>query len=186
MGVTEAGTVHPPSDGRWYGDVWVAPAIEGDALATYALIREIIAEDRWLVTYPDEADLTLDAHRRELAGSGANAFHLVARTPDRRVVGFVRVIGGERLRTRHVASVELLVSAAFRRRGIGRMLLGETVATARATGILRKLSVALFVDNAAAIALFRSAGFADEGRRIGQYQERDGRLRGDLLLAKFV
>lgn len=166
-------------------------AIEGadlrDALATLGLHREVLAEDRWLVPHPDEP-LSLETRQRELehAAAAPNAFFLVARAPDRRIAGYIHVLGGEQARTRHVATFEWMVARAYRRRGIGRQLLSEALAVARRTEVLRKLSASVFADNAPALAALRSMGFFDEGRRIGQYQERDGRLRGDLLLAKFV
>lgn len=170
------------------GPVAVEVADVGDALATFALYREILAENRWLVSYPDEPQHTLEERQQELehAATATNAFFLVGRHPDQRIAGYISVIGGTRERTRHVASFELLVAAAFRRQGIGRALLNEALRRARRTGVLRKLTAAVFADNAPGIGLLRSVGFVDEGRRIGQYQERDGRLRGDLLLGKFV
>lgn len=160
----------------------------GDALATLHLYREVLEEDRWLVPHPDEPSISLESRQRELAhaASAANAFFLVARLPDRRVVGYIHVLGGQTARSQHVATVEGLVERQWRRHGIGRALLGEALRVARNTGVLRKVSVAVFADNAPALALLRAMGFVDEGRRIGQYRERDGRLRGDLLLAKFV
>jgi RimJ/RimL family protein N-acetyltransferase len=154
----------------------------GDALATLALHRDVVAEDRWLVPHPDEAPLTLELRQREIELS----VFLVAHGGDGRIIGLVSIVGGRYERSRHLGELQLLVAAPHRRTGIGRALLDEALIRARATGVLRKVSAAVFADNAPAISLLRSMGFVDEGRRIGQYRERDGRLRGDLLLAKFV
>jgi ribosomal protein S18 acetylase RimI-like enzyme len=52
--------------------------------------------------------------------------------------------------------------------------------------MLQKLSLAVFADNSPAIGLYRSLGFIEEGRRIGEYREEDGRLRDDLIMARSV
>lgn len=160
----------------------------GDALATLALHRDVVAEDRWLVPHLDEAPLTLELRQREIELSlvATNAVFLVAHGADGRITGLVSIVGGRYERTRHLGELQLLVAAPHRRSGIGRGLLEEALIRARATGVLRKVSASVFADNSPAISLLRSMGFVDEGRRIGQYRERDGRLRGDLLLAKFV
>jgi ribosomal protein S18 acetylase RimI-like enzyme len=159
-----------------------------DALPTLALQREVVAEDRWFVTGPTELAVTLEDREREIRilGEADNSVFLVARLPDVRVAGFLTVTGGALARGRHVGRLEVLVGAAHRRQGVGRALIGGAIAWAERTGVVRKLSLAVFADNAAAIALYRSFGFVDEGRRIGEYREADGRLRGDLLMARFV
>ena len=51
------------------------------------------------------------------------------------------------------------------------------------SGVLRKLSLAVLADNAAAVALYEACGFRVEGRRVGEYLEADGTARDDLLMA---
>jgi ribosomal protein S18 acetylase RimI-like enzyme len=187
--MSEPAPSRPPAAGpRWPDGLYIEQGDLGDALATVALLREIAAEDRWLVTHPDEAAVTLEQRRRDIehATSADNALFLVARSDGRRILGQLQVVGGAWSRERHVGRVELLVAPSARRRGIGRALLEEGMARAKGGGVLKKLSVAVFADNSPALGLFRSVGFQDEGRRIAQYRERDGRLRGDLLLARFL
>jgi putative acetyltransferase len=83
---------------------------------------------------------------------------------------------------RHVGRLELFVHPSARRRGVGDALVGEAVRRARTDPRLRKLSLAVFADNAAALALYRKHGFLEEGHRIGEYLMEDGTLRDDLLL----
>jgi ribosomal protein S18 acetylase RimI-like enzyme len=166
----------------------VEPARGLDALPTVALHREVLAEGRWFVTRADELALTVEQREEQIAtyAKSENSVFLVARVPDSKVAGFLTVTGGALQRTRHVGRLEMMVGEAHRRQGVGRALMEEAIRWAEATGVLRKLSLAVFADNAGAIALYRSFGFVDEGRRIGEYREEDGRLRGDLLLARFI
>ena len=113
-----------------------------------------------------------------------NCAFLVARRPGHRVVGYLTLNGGALARTRHVARLELMVDAGHRRSGVGRALLGAAIDRARAGGVLRKLSLAVLADNAAAIALYAAHGFVEEGRRRGEYREPDGTLRDDVLMAR--
>jgi ribosomal protein S18 acetylase RimI-like enzyme len=159
-----------------------------DALPTLALHREVLAEDRYFVTRADELTVTLEHREREILAltEADNCTFLVARLPQVQVAGYLTVTGGVLARSRHVGRLEMMVAAAHRRQGVGRALLAAAVEWAEQNEVLRKLSLAVFADNAGAIALYRSFGFVDEGRRIGEYREADGRLRGDLLLARFV
>jgi L-amino acid N-acyltransferase YncA len=78
-----------------------------------------------------------------------------------------------------VAEVSVYVARGARGRGVGRALLAALVHASEQAGIWT-LQAVLFPENVASVALHRSAGFREVGRR-----ERVGRLRGrwrDTLL----
>jgi L-amino acid N-acyltransferase YncA len=72
-----------------------------------------------------------------------------------------------------VAEVSVYVAGAARGRGVGRALLGALVSASEKAGMWT-LQALLFPENAASVALHRSAGFREVGHR-----ERIGRLRGE-------
>lgn len=77
----------------------------------------------------------------------------------------------------------LAVAAEARRQGRGRALLTAFEAEAQARGAITAfLEVA--ADNAAAIALYRSAGFAEAGRRRGYYRIAGAAPVDALVMAK--
>jgi L-amino acid N-acyltransferase YncA len=67
----------------------------------------------------------------------------------------------------HTATVAVAVSAASRRRGLGRLVLGGLRAWAAAAGV-RKLCAGVCSANHAALALFHRCGYAVEGLRRDQ------------------
>lgn len=170
-----------------HGTLRVRPAAPEDAAAVDALVAAVYAEDRWFITGAGEYAGDAAWHRadlRRLSGA-ANSLALVGEL-DGRLVALATARGGALHRTRHVARVEFYVAADVRDGGIGSVLVGEVVRRAQERPLIQKLSLAVFADNARAIALYRRHGFVEEGRRIGEYRERDGRLRDDVLMAHRV
>lgn len=162
----------------------IEPARPLDALPSLALHREVLEEGRSFVSRPEELEPLEERERRiqRLADADDGCF-LVARLPGVRVAGFVVVSAAPLLRLRHVGRVELMVGRAWRGQGLGRALLEAAIARSKASPVLRKLSLAVFADNAAAIALYRSVGFVEEGRRRAEVRMEDGAERDDLLMA---
>ncbi|WP_245598247.1 GNAT family N-acetyltransferase [Halomonas halodenitrificans] len=110
-----------------------------------------------------------------LRAPGTLVFGLVA---DDAVVGYAAM-------DRQPFEAELqavLVDTRWRGRGLARRLLAEVVEQARAWGSERLL-LEVRVGNASAIALYRGAGFEDDGIRRGYYPPRQaGAVREDALL----
>ncbi|MDJ1158745.1 GNAT family N-acetyltransferase [Chelatococcus sp. SYSU_G07232] len=79
---------------------------------------------------------------------------------------------------------EVLTIAVFardRRRGLARTLLARHLARLAARGV-RTLFLEVEEGNAAAIALYRSFGFVQSGRREGYYPKPDGRRAAALTM----
>ncbi|WP_355659510.1 ribosomal protein S18-alanine N-acetyltransferase [Halomonas salifodinae] len=79
----------------------------------------------------------------------------------------------------------ITVSPLARRRGLARRLLAEVIATAREWGSERLL-LEVRAGNAPALALYRAAGFAEDGRRRGYYPGGAGAPREDAVLMSLV
>lgn len=164
--------------------IGLRPADPADAARLVELSRAVAAEPgEWLLA--SEPERSVAEERRYLRA--------VRRHPDARV--YVAVADGEvvgRLSlardphpaSRHVADLGLLVDAAHRRQGIGRLLLEQAVAWARASGV-RKLELHVFPWNEPAIALYATFGFTREGYRVGHYR-RDGLDVDAILMAYHV
>jgi RimJ/RimL family protein N-acetyltransferase len=75
----------------------------------------------------------------------------------------------------------MLVDRQWRGQGIGAALLEAAIDWARGQG-LHKLCLEVFAHNTAAIALYRKSGFAEEGRRPGQYRRASGELWDSIMM----
>jgi ribosomal-protein-alanine N-acetyltransferase len=140
---------------------------------------------------PAEADALAEVHARgfdhpwsaaDLAAllDSPGVFALAARE-DAVLRAFIlaRAIAGE------AEILTLAVDPARRRQGIARALLeAATAAAAHAGAGVLFLEVA--ADNAAAIALYESAGFTQAGRRRGYYARSDGAAVDALVLRRDI
>ncbi len=159
----------------------IREAETGDAAALCALSTAVGSEPgSWLLT--TEMWRSVSDERRYLRS--------VRRLPDAAVyvvlddeaiVGRLSVARDPHPASHHVADLGLMVAAGHRRRGIGRLLLEQSVQWARRSGV-RKLELHVFPWNAPAIALYESFGFVREGHRVGQYV-RDGAEVDAILMA---
>ncbi|HET7520459.1 MAG TPA: GNAT family protein, partial [Candidatus Limnocylindria bacterium] len=84
----------------------------------------------------------------------------------------------------HVGTLSIVVADGWREVGIGSTMVRAAQEWTAASGLL-KLGLAVFPDNARAIAVYEHAGFAREGLRRRQYRGEGGVLRDELLMAWF-
>jgi len=108
-----------------------------------------------------------------------------ARTTDGSVVA---VAGGQLVGILHIEAsrhgfgeIGMLVRRDWRGHGVGSALLRESISRARGQG-LHKLSLEVFANNPAEIALYRRCGFAEEGRRVRQYRRASGELWDSIVM----
>lgn len=106
----------------------------------------------------------------ETAGNG---MFLIAES-EGRVIATLSVEGGRFRRVRHTAQVGVSVGRDWRRQGLARALLRTAVEACRMAGTLRRLTLRVFAANRAALGLYLSEGFVEEGRLRGQVRLGDG------------
>ena len=82
---------------------------------------------------------------------------------------------------RGLAELGMWIAASHRGQGIGRRLLDEAVAWTRGHSC-HKLTLQVWPHNHAARRLYRSAGFAEEGRLVRQWRRRDGSLWDAIVM----
>lgn len=141
-------------------------ATAADAEAVRGVWEAVAAEGQWIGA---ELPLRLDWSDRFRSGcADPDAAWFVAEVE--RVVGAVHVRdeGGR-------AHVGMAIVDGHRGRGLGRLLLSSAVDWARAHGS-HKVVLELWPHNERARALYRSAGFTEEGHFSRQYRRKSGEL----------
>jgi len=98
-----------------------------------------------------------------------------------RVVGWCDVTPDTREGFRHQGILGIGVLPGFRRRGIGRALLGRTVRAGLESGLIR-IELEVFGSNGRAIRMYERGGFQVEGRkRLGRIL--DGEIEDVVIMA---
>jgi RimJ/RimL family protein N-acetyltransferase len=146
----------------------VRRARPADAAALVELAEAVGSEpEGWLAT--DGAWRSVGEERRYLRTIARypHAAVFVADADDR-VVARLSLARDPHPASSHVADLGLMVAASYRRRGIGRALLGAAVEWARESGV-RKLELHVLPHNDAAVRLYADFGFRQEGLRKGHY-----------------
>jgi RimJ/RimL family protein N-acetyltransferase len=161
----------------------IRAAEPGDATALVALATAVGSEPQgWLLADSNWRSVADERRYVRAVRKHADAALLVAEEQGN-VIGRLSLVRDPHPSSSHVADLGLVVAASHRRRGIGRALLAQAVAWARATGV-RKLELHVFPHNEAAIALYENFGYEREGYRRRHYRRPDGTYVDAVLMAK--
>lgn len=159
----------------------VRPATDEDLEELVAHTWDVAAEGRWLGV---EVPFDRVARRARLRGvsTGESSTLLVADTSTVGGPGIVGFISAERA-PYGVADIGMLVIDGWRGLGLGARLLDGAIAWASSAGA-HKMALEVWPHNAAAIDLYRRAGFVEEGRKLRHYRRRNGELWDALLMGR--
>jgi RimJ/RimL family protein N-acetyltransferase len=163
-------------------DFIVREATPTDAAAVIACAQAVFNEPGVMVlTSPDEFHPTLAEEEKFLADHQAaeNSVFLIAVAGDE-VIGMLGCTGGRRRGNRHVVMLGMSVHREWRDRGVGSALMARAVEWARAGGVVTRIELDVYVENARARHLYEKFGFMVEGRRRAIY--RDGHYHDDLIM----
>ena len=155
----------------------VRPATLEDCAAIARGMMVVVDEGRWLETEPsvDPGDLE-QRFRFSVESDEHRSFVLIE---DGEVVG---ALGLNPTHAPGVLALGMWVLPERRGQGGGR-LLAEAALESRPADV-HKIELDVFTDNEAAIGLYRSLGFEEEGLRRDHYRREDGSLRSALIMAR--
>ncbi len=152
----------------------------GDAPGLQHLFSEVSAYAGTLQPpYP-----SVSAWTRRLTDMPSHVVQLVA-DDDGALVGAVGFDVIQHPRRRHVANLGMAVLQDRRGEGIGAALLVAAIETAERWHGVRRIELEVYVDNAAAIALYARHGFVEEGLARA-YALRDGAYVDVMLMARLA
>lgn len=141
----------------------------------------VAAEGRWIGT---QVPFDRDARRAAMLASidGPGSVVLVADTTASGGPGMVGHIS-VRIAPYGVADIGMLLIDGWRGRGLGTLLLDAAITWAAAAGA-HKMALEAWPHNTGALALYRRAGFVEEGRKIRHYRRADGELWDSVLMGR--
>jgi ribosomal protein S18 acetylase RimI-like enzyme len=170
-----------PETGRVGGAAGIRPATSDDLDELIAQTWAVAAEGRWTGV---EVPFDRDARRARIATllTGESATVLVADASASGGPGMVGHISVE-VAPYGVADIGMLVVDGWRGRGLGRLLLDAAMEWATAAGA-HKMALEVWPHNAAALELYRSAGFVEEGRKRRHYRRRNGEIWDAVLMGR--
>jgi ribosomal protein S18 acetylase RimI-like enzyme len=169
----------PPATSSDPVPVTIRPATGADLDRLVELLWAVAAEGRWVGT---EVPFDRDARRSGLAArlAGPGSVVLVADSGEEAgVVGNLTVV----VAPYGVADIGMLLADGWRGRGVGSALLDAGLAWAAGAGA-HKAGLEVWPHNEAGLALYRSRGFVEEGRRIRHYRRSNGELWDAVIMGR--
>jgi RimJ/RimL family protein N-acetyltransferase len=149
----------------------VRPASIADARPMAELFAAVAEERTGIASEPP-----IDVEQRTAQFTASIASSMVA-VAGGQVVGMIHTDV-----TRYgVGELGMLVDREWRGRGVGTALIQATIAWAADQG-LHKLSLEVFAQNKAGIALYRKCGFVEEGHRVKHYRRASGELWDSIIM----
>ena len=140
--------------------ITIRPIRESDAPGFRATLDAVCREKRYLATLVAPPLEKVEAFVNDNVKNGYAQF--VADLDDK-IVGGCDAIPADGGRS-HLGDLGMGVLAEFRGQGIGKQLLQATIDKVRESG-LEKIELSVYSSNEPAIALYRSLGFVEEGRK---------------------
>lgn len=161
----------------------IRPATEDDLDAIIDQTWEVAAEGRWIGReVPFDRQERQDRLASALCSASSALFVATASMPSAGqdvgdIVGHIWVS----LAPYGVADFGLLVVQGWRGHGVGKLLLDAGLDWARGAGA-HKAALEVWPHNEAAIALYRRAGFVEEGRKVRHYRRHSGELWDAIVM----
>ena len=161
--------------------ITIRPADERDAEAICVIYNQGI-EDRVATL---ETEMRTPEERREWMAARTARHPVIVAEADGRVIGWGSLNSyNPRAAYRYVADFSVYVERAWRGRGVGRRLLTQLIAAAKAIGY-HKMMLSAFPTNASGVALYERMGFTKVGicREMGLL---DGQWVDTLIMEKLL
>ena len=159
----------------------VRPATREDLDELVRHTWEVAAEGHWIGT---EVPFDREERRKRFdrIASGGSSALFVADTSAGGGPGVVGHISVD-IASYGVADIGMLIIAGWRSLGLGTLMLDSAIAWATGAGA-HKMALEVWPHNAAALELYRQAGFIEEGRKLRHYRRRNGEVWDAVVMGR--
>ena len=171
-------------DGREFS---IRTPVETDAVPVLEYARVLLEEGIGSVTTPEEFTLTVEEETKWIADYAANPNALVLLAEHEGApIGLLNFLPSDRKRLSHGGTFGITVLREFRGQGVGRALIEQLLAWARANPGVTRVGLSVLSDNEPAIVLYRKLDFIEEGRRINYVRMGENEYLDDVMMYLLV
>ncbi|MFG6147599.1 GNAT family N-acetyltransferase [Halobacillus sp. B23F22_1] len=158
-----------------------------DAKTILNLQRDVITEDEYLISVPEEFNKTIEQQRDSIQRLLENEREtLFVAEIDKEVVGWIAFQSPDRQRLSHTGSFGMMLHKDFRGLGIGARLIKKLLLWTEEHPCIEKVSLGVFSTNKRAIDLYKGMGFIEEGRKKKEIKLGENKYVDDVLMYKLV
>jgi ribosomal protein S18 acetylase RimI-like enzyme len=167
-------------DGRL---VWLRPAITDDASALIRAVDSVAREQVYFIR--SQFDVEEDKEQVFIAKAREQGDLMLVALDGGEVVGWVTLFHAQAEFLRHTAQLGMGVIRGYRGVGLGSALMDYALRWAAENG-LEKVNLGVRASNDRARALYRKFGFVQEGCRVRDIKDVQGRYDDNIEMAYFV
>ncbi len=167
--------------------IQIREAFPPDAAALNDLIECIISTSPYTLTTPAELklDTNAQANRIDQFQKEEGSVIFLAELGNQ-LVGSLDFKCNTKLRNRHWGEFGMGMRPAFRGLGMGRILLQELLDWAKHQANLEKICLGVYPQNKAAVHLYQSMGFVEEGRLVKAIKKGPNDYFDEIRMYRFV
>lgn len=157
-----------------------------DAVAMLSYIKQASSETDFLTRYPEEWDMTVEQEEKWLQSIADSVNNLMITCfIGNRVAGSCQLTFMEGFKMRHRATIGIAILRDYWNLGIGSAMLNELIAAARSRGI-QIMELEFIEGNERGRRLYEKFGFRIIGERPNAFMLKDGTIRSEFLMQKYL
>jgi RimJ/RimL family protein N-acetyltransferase len=182
------GIIEPQSYTLKTGEsIVVRSAQLGDARALIEQASAVMVEGTFMVTTSEEFNATMEEGEAWIQSHSSDEGKiLLVAIAQNRVIGSLHFKNGVRRRLAHLGDFGMSVHKEWREQGVGSVLVRALIAWSSANPLIEQIRLSVLSTNEAAIRLYTTMGFVQEGRLMNQEKLDDGTYTDLILMAKSV
>ncbi|QQZ07647.1 GNAT family N-acetyltransferase [Heyndrickxia vini] len=158
-----------------------------DAESILTIQKEVVSENEFMISVLEEFDETTEQQRNWIRKILENEREtIIVAEIEGEVIGLIVFRSKNTKRLAHTGYFTTMIKKDFRDMGIGKLLINKLLKWAQQNPYIEKVSLGVLSTNQRAIALYKSVGFIEEGRKIKEVKFSKDLYVDDILMYKLV